>query len=153
MHGIFTTLFRDAGGAFAGGVKEGRAPRGAAPFATLESPPLYDIVRDVNKLSNNVMAQQIFLTLSAPIRSFSRSSAVSNIVERHLRRAGIEAPHWGAHTLRHSRAVHLLQHGFSLEAIGELLGHRHRQSSFIYAKAALDDLRSVALEVTEVLPS
>jgi integrase/recombinase XerD len=96
--------------------------------------------------------QQIFLTLYAPVRPFSRSSAVSNIVERHLRRAGIEAPHWGSHTLRHSRAVHLLQHGFSLEAIGELLGHRRQQSSFIYAKAALDDLRSVALEVTEVLP-
>ena len=31
----------------------------------MESPPLYDIVRDVNKLSNNVMARQIFLTLAA----------------------------------------------------------------------------------------
>jgi D-alanyl-D-alanine carboxypeptidase/D-alanyl-D-alanine-endopeptidase (penicillin-binding protein 4) len=65
VHGIFTALFRDAGGQFAGGVKERRAPRGAAPFATLESPPLYDVVRDVNKLSNNVMARQIFLTLAA----------------------------------------------------------------------------------------
>jgi D-alanyl-D-alanine carboxypeptidase/D-alanyl-D-alanine-endopeptidase (penicillin-binding protein 4) len=33
-------------------------------FAVLESPPLYDIVRDVNKLSNNVMARQVFLTLA-----------------------------------------------------------------------------------------
>jgi len=31
---------------------------------TFESPPLYDIVRDVNKLSNNVMARQLFLTLA-----------------------------------------------------------------------------------------
>jgi D-alanyl-D-alanine carboxypeptidase/D-alanyl-D-alanine-endopeptidase (penicillin-binding protein 4) len=30
----------------------------------MESAPLYDIVRDVNKLSNNVMARQIFLTLA-----------------------------------------------------------------------------------------
>jgi D-alanyl-D-alanine carboxypeptidase/D-alanyl-D-alanine-endopeptidase (penicillin-binding protein 4) len=65
VHGIFTALFREAGGRFAGGVKERRAPRGALPFATLESPPLYDVVRDVNKLSNNVMARQIFLTLAA----------------------------------------------------------------------------------------
>jgi len=64
VHGIFTALFRDAGGKFDGGVKERRAPRDVAPFATLESPPLYDIVRDVNKLSNNVMARQIFLTLA-----------------------------------------------------------------------------------------
>jgi len=64
VHGIFTALFREAGGKFDGGLKERRAPRGVTPFATLESPPLYDIVRDVNKLSNNVMAQQIFLTLA-----------------------------------------------------------------------------------------
>lgn len=61
---IFEAYFRDAGGQFAGGVKAGRAPRAASPFATLESPPLYDIMRDVNKLSNNVMARQIFLTLA-----------------------------------------------------------------------------------------
>jgi site-specific recombinase XerD len=95
---------------------------------------------------------QVFLALSAPVRPFPRSGPVSNIVARHLRRAGVEAPHWGAHTLRHSRAVHLLQHGFSLKAIGDLFGHRHPQSTFVYAKAAIDDLRSVGLEITEVLP-
>jgi D-alanyl-D-alanine carboxypeptidase/D-alanyl-D-alanine-endopeptidase (penicillin-binding protein 4) len=34
------------------------------PFATLQSAPLHDVIRDVNKLSNNVMARQLFLTLS-----------------------------------------------------------------------------------------
>ena len=65
VHAMFTAAFRDAGGRFSGGLKERRVPSGAQPFATLESPPLYDIVRDVNKLSNNVMARQIFLTLGA----------------------------------------------------------------------------------------
>ena len=65
VHAAFTGAFRDAGGTFAGGLTERRAPRNVEPFATLESPPLYDIVRDVNKLSNNVMARQIFLTLAA----------------------------------------------------------------------------------------
>ncbi|HEY3180309.1 MAG TPA: D-alanyl-D-alanine carboxypeptidase/D-alanyl-D-alanine-endopeptidase [Casimicrobiaceae bacterium] len=65
VHAVFTAAFREAGGRFSGGLKERRAPRDAQPFATLESPPLYDIVRDVNKLSNNVMARQIFLTLAA----------------------------------------------------------------------------------------
>ena len=49
-------------------VRRRRARRARAarrePFAVLESPPLYDVVRDVNKLSNNVMARQIFLTLA-----------------------------------------------------------------------------------------
>jgi len=64
VHGMFDTYFRAAGGRFAGGWKNGVAPAAARPFATLESPPLWDIVRDVNKLSNNVMAQQVFLTLA-----------------------------------------------------------------------------------------
>ena len=64
VHAMFSLYFRDAGGRFAGGWKNGAAPKGTVPFATLESPPLYDIVRDVNKLSNNVMARQIFLTLA-----------------------------------------------------------------------------------------
>ncbi len=64
VHGMFDTYFRAAGGRFAGRWKEGVATAGAVPFATLESPPLWDIVRDVNKLSNNVMARQLFLTLA-----------------------------------------------------------------------------------------
>ncbi|HEX6137174.1 MAG TPA: D-alanyl-D-alanine carboxypeptidase/D-alanyl-D-alanine-endopeptidase [Casimicrobiaceae bacterium] len=64
VRAMFETYFRAAGGRFAGGIREGRVPAGAVPFAVLESPPLYDIVRDVNKLSNNVMARQIFLTLA-----------------------------------------------------------------------------------------
>ena len=64
VHGMFDTYFRAAGGRFAGGWKNGVAPAAARPFATLESPPLWDIVRDVNKLSNNLMARQVFLTLA-----------------------------------------------------------------------------------------
>ncbi|HEY6894193.1 MAG TPA: D-alanyl-D-alanine carboxypeptidase/D-alanyl-D-alanine-endopeptidase [Rhodanobacteraceae bacterium] len=64
VRGMFETYFREAGGRFSGGVKEGVAPTNARPFAVLESPPLSEIVRDVNKLSNNVMARQIFLTLA-----------------------------------------------------------------------------------------
>ena len=62
--GMFTTYFRETGGRFGGDVREGRAPPGAAPFATLASPPLSEVVRDINKLSNNVMARQLFLTLA-----------------------------------------------------------------------------------------
>ena len=61
---MFTRYWKDAGGSFAGGVRDGRAPPAAKPIATLQSPPLYDAVRDINKLSNNVMARQLFLTLA-----------------------------------------------------------------------------------------
>jgi D-alanyl-D-alanine carboxypeptidase/D-alanyl-D-alanine-endopeptidase (penicillin-binding protein 4) len=61
---MFARYWNEAGGSFSGAVREGRAPVGAAPIATLQSPPLYDAVRDINKLSNNVMARQVFLTLA-----------------------------------------------------------------------------------------
>ena len=64
VHGVFRSAFAATGASFDGAVREGRAPPGAIPFATLLSPPLYEIVRDINKLSNNVMAQQLFLTLA-----------------------------------------------------------------------------------------
>ncbi len=62
--GMFTTYFREAGGQLDGNLREGLAPAGEPPFAVLLSPPLHDIVRDVNKFSNNVMARQLFLTLA-----------------------------------------------------------------------------------------
>jgi D-alanyl-D-alanine carboxypeptidase/D-alanyl-D-alanine-endopeptidase (penicillin-binding protein 4) len=64
VHAMFAMYFGEAGGRFAGGWKNGTAPKGATPFVTLESPPLHEVVRDVNKLSNNVMARQVFLTLA-----------------------------------------------------------------------------------------
>jgi D-alanyl-D-alanine carboxypeptidase/D-alanyl-D-alanine-endopeptidase (penicillin-binding protein 4) len=64
VHGMFASAFAAAGGEFGGAVREGRAPAGAAPFAVLDSLPLYEVVRDINKLSSNVMARQVFLTLA-----------------------------------------------------------------------------------------
>ncbi len=93
VHGMFTTYFRDAGGQFDGGLKEKSAPRGARPFATLESPPLYDIVRDVNKLSNNVMARQIFLTLATTRYPPPATPALAaDVVQRFLKERKISIP-------------------------------------------------------------
>jgi D-alanyl-D-alanine carboxypeptidase/D-alanyl-D-alanine-endopeptidase (penicillin-binding protein 4) len=63
--GVFKSLWQELGGTLAGGVREGRAPAGAKPFAQFESPAAAEVLRDMNKFSNNVMARQIFLTLSA----------------------------------------------------------------------------------------
>jgi serine-type D-Ala-D-Ala carboxypeptidase/endopeptidase (penicillin-binding protein 4) len=60
---LLTTLWRSGGGKLAGTVREGAAPADAAPTFELTSPPLADVVRDINKYSNNVMAQQVLLTL------------------------------------------------------------------------------------------
>ncbi|MDR0247857.1 MAG: D-alanyl-D-alanine carboxypeptidase/D-alanyl-D-alanine-endopeptidase [Burkholderiales bacterium] len=64
VHGMFAHYFTEAGGQFSGGVREGKAA-GGMPWLVFESFPLSEIVQDINKRSNNVMAQQVFLTLAS----------------------------------------------------------------------------------------
>jgi len=65
LHALFTLLWRELGGIFNGNVHDGNVPPTAHLLASHESPPLAEIVRDINKFSNNVMARQLFLTLGA----------------------------------------------------------------------------------------
>ena len=58
-------LWRNMGGRLDGDVVEGVAPA-APPTFDLTSPALAEVIRDINKFSNNVMAQQLFLTLGLP---------------------------------------------------------------------------------------
>ncbi len=61
--GVFRQLWSEMGGGFSGTVRDGPAPATAQRLASIESPALAEIVRDINKFSNNVMARQVFLTL------------------------------------------------------------------------------------------
>jgi D-alanyl-D-alanine carboxypeptidase/D-alanyl-D-alanine-endopeptidase (penicillin-binding protein 4) len=60
---LLSTIWRSGGGKLGGTVREGAAPADTPATFELTSPPLADVVRDVNKHSNNVMAQQVLLTL------------------------------------------------------------------------------------------
>ncbi|WP_047471393.1 D-alanyl-D-alanine carboxypeptidase, partial [Delftia sp. ZNC0008] len=56
-------MWRELGGKLTGTVRDGRVPAGLQPAFQSESPSLAEVVRDINKYSNNVMAQQVFLTM------------------------------------------------------------------------------------------
>jgi serine-type D-Ala-D-Ala carboxypeptidase/endopeptidase (penicillin-binding protein 4) len=64
-YSLFKQLWSELGGRFNGELKSGIVPPGAQFFTRIESPPLAEIVRDINKYSNNVMARHVFLTLGA----------------------------------------------------------------------------------------
>jgi D-alanyl-D-alanine carboxypeptidase/D-alanyl-D-alanine-endopeptidase (penicillin-binding protein 4) len=58
------------GGKLDGRVRDGLASAGLLPAFEMSSPNLAEVIQNINKYSNNVMAQQLFLTLSlAPIAS------------------------------------------------------------------------------------
>ena len=62
---LFRALWQELGGTLGGQVRDGVTPSGATALATQQSPTLGEIVREINKFSNNVMARQVFLTLDA----------------------------------------------------------------------------------------
>jgi len=65
VRGVFGQLWTELGGTLRGGVRDATVPAEARLLATIESPALAEIVRDINKYSNNVMARQLFLTIGA----------------------------------------------------------------------------------------
>jgi serine-type D-Ala-D-Ala carboxypeptidase/endopeptidase (penicillin-binding protein 4) len=62
---VIEAMWLASGGSLTGSVREGAVPTSARPLLSATSLPLSAIIADVNKFSNNVMAQQVFLTLSA----------------------------------------------------------------------------------------
>lgn len=68
------------GGQLSGSVREGHLPAGATAALIHESPTLAELVRDINKFSNNVMADQVFLTLGAQIRGYGNPITAADTV-------------------------------------------------------------------------
>jgi site-specific recombinase XerD len=88
--------------------------------------------------------REIFLTAVAPIVPIRRQ-AVGYAFRFRVRQSGLEIPFWGVHCLRHSYATHMLRQGVPLKTIGDLLGHRSTESTCVYLRLDLDELRDVAL--------
>jgi len=96
--------------------------------------------------------REVFVRHDAPHTAFRNSSAIYQIVRHAFDRIGLAAPHRGPHVLRHARATALVRQGCSLKVVGDLLGHRHPDSTLPYTKLAVEDLREVALEAPEFVP-
>lgn len=95
--GVFASNWRNSGGKWEGAVKLLPTPSKARLIASTESPPLADVVRDINKFSNNVMARQLFLTLSSEawvgaIKEPGNASRSSLLVKEWLAKKNILAP-------------------------------------------------------------
>jgi site-specific recombinase XerD len=76
-----------------------------------------------------------------------RHTGVNDAFEGCVKRSGLQLAFTGIHCLRHSYALHLLRQGTSLKTIGDLLGHRTAESTCVYLRLAIEDLREVALDV------
>jgi D-alanyl-D-alanine carboxypeptidase/D-alanyl-D-alanine-endopeptidase (penicillin-binding protein 4) len=76
-------MWREVGGLLGGSVRDGAVPDAAGPAAfELASRPLAEVVRDINKYSNNVMARELFLSMGAEV---SKLPANADRAERVVR--------------------------------------------------------------------
>jgi integrase len=85
--------------------------------------------------------QEVFLRARAPIAPMN-AATVSSTVRRACRRAGVAEV--GSHRLRHTVACEMVAARVPLAQIGQVLRHRSLQSTAIYARADLDQLRELA---------
>ena len=83
-----------------------------------------------------------FITVTAPWKPITRY-VVKAAAAQAIRRAGVQAPSYGAHVLRHSAATSMLRDGASLPVIGEVLRHRHIDTTAHYAKIDVGLLQEV----------
>ena len=88
----------------------------------------------------------MFVTHRAPHRAFKDGQIVNAILKDALAATGQKpvTPYVGSHLLRHSLATRLVNAGASLDEVGDVLRHRSRTSTMIYARLDIDGLRSIA---------
>jgi site-specific recombinase XerD len=122
-------------------------PKVSAPLVlplTVEAgAALVDYVRHVRP---KVTSREVFLSLRAPIGPLVPTT-VGEAFRRCKHRSGLPIGDHSAHCLRHSLAVHLLRQGTSIKAIGDLLGHRSIESTCVYLRLHVADLREAALDL------
>ena len=97
--------------------------------------------------------RRVFLRVREP-QGPIESTAICDAFDAWAARAGIRLPQLGgAHCLRHALAMHLLRQATPIKTIGDLLGHRSVESTGVYLRLDVEDLRDVALPLpSEVEP-
>ena len=91
-------------------------------------------------------SRALFVTLRAPNGPFSNGQVVNEMLKQAFAATGVKPPmpYVGSHVLRHSLATGMVRAGASLEEVGDMLRHRSRASTMIYAKLDIEGLRSIA---------
>ncbi|HLY89347.1 MAG TPA: tyrosine-type recombinase/integrase [Acetobacteraceae bacterium] len=91
-------------------------------------------------------SRALFVSTRAPRGPFKDGQMLNAILKDAFARCGVKppCPYVGSHVLRHSLATNLVRNGASLDEVRDVLRHRSRASTLIYAKVDIEGLRSIA---------
>ena len=126
---------------FGKGSKERIIPLGRMAYNALEEwfAPAARGAMEPERWNSRDDAEAVFLNRFG--RRMTRQAAWG-IVKKHGKAAGISAK-LSPHTLRHSFATHMMDHGADVRTLQELLGHASVGTTQIYTKVSTARLRSV----------
>jgi integrase/recombinase XerD len=113
----------------------------AYPLSSVVGAAIIDYLKNGRPKTQN---RRVFFRSLAPVAPIDHA-AVSTRAGYYLRKAGIDVPRPGSHTLRHTCVQRLVDADFGFKTIGDYVGHRNPASTQIYGKAAIEALRQVAL--------
>lgn len=104
------------------------------------------LIQYLREERKNTHDRTLFVTHRAPHRAFVDGQILNTLLSEALAETGQKpvTPYVGSHLLRHSLAVKLINSGSSLDEVRDVLRHRSRLSTMIYARLDTDGLRSVA---------
>ncbi|MGK9064165.1 D-alanyl-D-alanine carboxypeptidase/D-alanyl-D-alanine endopeptidase [Stutzerimonas chloritidismutans] len=94
--GAVRAIWKELGGSILGHDRVAQVPDDARMVARAYSPDLVEIIRDINKYSNNTMARQLFLSLGAAMRTDADqddAKAAQRVIRQWLAKKGIISPH------------------------------------------------------------
>jgi len=102
------------------------------------------IIRYIKEVRfNDVRCEYLFVGRRTPHGKLSNVN-VYRMVSNALKAHGVQLRHYGPHSLRHGRATQLINTGYSLKEIADILGHMRLDTTTIYAKVNMTTLREVA---------
>ena len=93
--GAVRAIWQELGGSILGKDRLGDVPKSAKLLARTFSPDLTEVIRDINKYSNNTMARQLFLSLGESFRDRADpddAKAAQRVIRNWLAKKGITAP-------------------------------------------------------------
>jgi site-specific recombinase XerD len=107
-----------------------------------------EAIADYIRRDRKTASRALFVTNRAPRVAFADAQILNEVLEKAFRKAGVKPPrrYVGSHILRHSLATNMVRSGASLAEIGDMLRHRARSTTMIYAKLDIEGLRSIARE-------
>ena len=115
--------------------------RGKALSFPLKAPVAEALLDYIKKDRRHSSFKEVFLSVNGKKRP---AQEVVTAIKNCYKKANIKIPYGVTHPIRHAFATKLVQEGMSFKTIADLLGHRSMDTTFIYTKVNIPQLRLLA---------